>query len=379
MIIDREYVVNRAFQLIQEKQQNSLKRKSNNDKLFRIKQRFPVFLRKIIFHPYNPAYSVFLQSKTNQNQLQKIPSLHPYAVDMVKYFLDNDMVFDTSSYYPESNDTDIKSFIDYRLKSVINGFDSAPLSDIQRNALKEREQLLSLCTKKNDIQCLRKDSKSYYLPIGHQFHEHTYIHEYGLKYLPTEIKEYISGKIFLDIGSFIGDTSVMLEKNYNPSAIYAYEPVSANFEMLQKTIAINNTDKITPIQKGIGDQEISMDIFVDPENLSACSINENQAISEGLKEPIQISTIDNEYKDMPAVGLIKMDIEGAEYSAIKGGLNIIKRDKPVLLISVYHTAKDFYEIPPLLREAVPEYNFRFIDLDHVNPMIEKVIAVYPQL
>ena len=40
-----------------------------------------------------------------------------------------------------------------------------------------------------------------------------------------------------------------------------------------------------------------------------------------------------------------MDVEGFEYNVIKGGLNIIKKNNPIMIISMYHTAKDFFEIP----------------------------------
>ena len=87
-------------------------------------------------------------------------------------------------------------------------------------------------------------------------------------------------------------------------------------------------------------------------------------------------TIDKECKDRH-IGLIKMDVEGVEYNVVKGGLETIKRDKPVLLISLYHTAKDFFEIPPLLKDIVPDYQFRFMNIDIVNPFSEKILVGYP--
>ncbi len=73
-----------------------------------------------------------------------------------------------------------------------------------------------------------------------------------------------------------------------------------------------------------------------------------------------------------------MDIEGFERYAVKGGLETIRRDKPLLLISLYHTGADFFEIPPLLKQQVKEYNFRFLD---INPgcknLGEKILLVYP--
>jgi hypothetical protein len=50
-----------------------------------------------------------------------------------------------------------------------------------------------------------------------------------------------------------------------------------------------------------------------------------------------------------------MDIEGAEYDALRGGVNVIRRDRPILAICVYHTQSDIWRIPLLVHSMVPEY------------------------
>ena len=42
--------------------------------------------------------------------------------------------------------------------------------------------------------------------------------------------------------------------------------------------------------------------------------------------------------------LLKLDVEGAELSVLRGALGSIKGLKPILLISIYHTPEDFFEI-----------------------------------
>ena len=55
-------------------------------------------------------------------------------------------------------------------------------------------------------------------------------------------------------------------------------------------------------------------------------------------------TIDNLYADED-ISLINMDIEGAELSVLKTAVNIIRKNRPVLSICVYHKAEDLVEIP----------------------------------
>ena len=64
-------------------------------------------------------------------------------------------------------------------------------------------------------------------------------------------------------------------------------------------------------------------------------------ISEDGDYEIKTCTIDNFSKENNLdIGLIKLDIEGYGLEAIKGATNIIRNNKPVLLISIYHNADD---------------------------------------
>ena len=74
---------------------------------------------------------------------------------------------------------------------------------------------------------------------------------------------------------------------------------------------------------------------------------------------IDITSIDKFISDnkIEHVDFIKMDIEGAELSALKGLEETIKKFKPKLAICVYHKGKDIFEIPEYLISIFPEYNF----------------------
>ncbi|HEY3929654.1 MAG TPA: FkbM family methyltransferase [Candidatus Koribacter sp.] len=52
---------------------------------------------------------------------------------------------------------------------------------------------------------------------------------------------------------------------------------------------------------------------------------------------------------------IKMDIEGAEPDAIRGGKKLWNRDKPVIVACLYHRSEHLWQIPLLIHELAPEY------------------------
>lgn len=70
------------------------------------------------------------------------------------------------------------------------------------------------------------------------------------------------------------------------------------------------------------------------------------------------------------VTFIKMDLEGAELSALKGAAEIIRRQKPKLAISIYHKDEDILEIPRLILELCPDYK---LDIRHYSVLLHDTV------
>jgi FkbM family methyltransferase len=274
------------------------------------------------------------------------------AVNFMTYCMENELAFDTSRYFPAEDDEAIALHIDNRIKSVLAGFESEPMNLSQKQYLTELKNLQKKVHYAGyGFSKIKIQGKTWQLPLTLiDYTPNNFIYHYGLKKMPAKVKDFIAGKVFLDIGAFCGDTSLGF-LNYHPSCIYAYEPVGETFEKLCRTLKRNNiTDNsIIPLNKGLGEKEDVMTISI--ETGASSLLPDLQKVGTN-KQDIIISTIDKECVDKP-VGLIKMDVEGFEYYVIKGGLNTIRRDRPLLLISIYHTGKDFFEIPPLIQNCCP--------------------------
>lgn len=65
----------------------------------------------------------------------------------------------------------------------------------------------------------------------------------------------------------------------------------------------------------------------------------------------------DKYFEDKSYNFVKMDIEGAEYPALCGGIETIKRDRPILAISIYHSLEDYYRIPNYLMQELNDYKF----------------------
>ena len=73
-----------------------------------------------------------------------------------------------------------------------------------------------------------------------------------------------------------------------------------------------------------------------------------------------------------------MDLEGYELNALKGAEKVIKKFKPVLAISIYHSAEQLFGIKKYLDNLFPMYYFKIKQLSDYNPMAETyLIGWYP--
>lgn len=72
-----------------------------------------------------------------------------------------------------------------------------------------------------------------------------------------------------------------------------------------------------------------------------------------------------------------MDIEGAEKEALLGAEEMIKRNKSVLTICIYHKREDFFEIPLLIEEMV-KHEYAFYIRQYRYGQSETVLYALPE-
>lgn len=181
-------------------------------------------------------------------------------------------------------------------------------------------------------------------------------------YFDPQIIKYDSEEVFLDCGSYDLYTSEqLLGKCKNVKKIYAFEPDPANFQ-----ICIDKKDKINCevelINAGLWDENKTL-------SFHSFSGTGSKIVENGNSQ-VRVVTIDSVLKGRKAT-FIKMDIEGAELSALKGGEETIKRYRPKLAISVYHKPNDIVDILLYIRSIVPEYKLYL--RHHTNTEVDTVL------
>lgn len=205
--------------------------------------------------------------------------------------------------------------------------------------------------------------KNYHLPINH-FEPSVLYFKHGL----DTLKNLENSKNIIDVGGFIGDSAIVLTE-YTTKYVYSFEPSTINYNLMLKTIALNNSKNIIPVKKGLGSK---------PEKLI---LNYNTSGSwigkpcTDKTESIEISTLDIFVKKHNlAIGLIKVDIEGFEQEFLKGAQETIKQQHPILLISIYHNLDDFFFIKPIIESWNLGYTFK-VYVPSLDPLFAEILLI----
>ena len=165
------------------------------------------------------------------------------------------------------------------------------------------------------------------------------------------------GDIVLDCGANIGTfTRTALERG--AKTVVAVEPAPENLECLRRTFAPEiASGRVIVYDKGVWDKEDVMTLHLHEDNSAADSFLIKGKEGEEHTVQAKLTTIDKMVEELKLerVDFIKMDIEGAEPNALRGGRGTIAKYHPRLAMSVYHEPNHPVVVPQIISEAWSGY------------------------
>lgn len=147
---------------------------------------------------------------------------------------------------------------------------------------------------------------------------------------PKEMKNFIDltedKKVLLDIGSQFGSFSLSFLSDSVDKKAYAFDGGISPFLVMLQTKFINNLQNFYPFNFLIGDKDDAISCY--SEELQSLAIPGND-----MRLMFKIDTVCDIFNITPDV--IKIDIEGAEVSALHGSINTIINNSPIIFIEVH--------------------------------------------
>lgn len=302
------------------------------------------YLRKLYFHPgeREALAKLFSDAMNREDSAQRFSALISG--------LDN-----------ESRNT--VSDIIHRMGMIADGNKS--LQDVytqreQEEFVRMNDEFSSKIVKLNDNLYYYN---GYYLPVN-QFDSSVFFTRYGIDKLTT--LDSVRNKHIIDAGGYVGDTALLFS-SYTDKNIHVFEASPSNMDIIRETIRLNHLDNIVPVSKALGEKSGTATFSLGERN-SCNSLVERTGYNYPDHIEVPVVTLDDYVRENDLeVGLIKVDIEGGEQLLLRGAVETIRTQHPILLISIYHSANDFFEIKPMIEKMCGKYTFRIVK--PANPAI----------
>lgn len=257
-----------------------------------------------------------------------------------------------------------KHITDNRLNNLKNNLDDTSISIIDalvylannKHKALHKSKNVALYSKFYNMNTLHNIyyRLKYKIPFNLPILQEVFHHKCGLEFIEKAELDYLKDKTAITAGAYYGDSALVLH-DITQSKVYGFEPNKHNFALFEYIITKNSREEvIIPISKGLSDK--SGIAYIDDTNISDGSKVSNN--TEGRK--IEVVSIDDfiEENNIKDLALIHLDVEGLETKVILGSKKTIERNKPVLLISIYHNPEDFFDLKPLIESWDLGYNFK---------------------
>jgi FkbM family methyltransferase len=273
------------------------------------------------------------------------------------YFVHNDMV-SKISLLKMGLDKESNEMIDVILQRILN----YPDERYKQKTAKRKEVIGGLLPVESGPYkaLIMSELKRYKHQIPHisgNIEESVFYFFHGLRLLPEKVIRYIKGGDFMDIGAFIGDSSIAL-MNYDYRKIYAVEISAKSINQFINNMAKSGIQKtrFEVIHAGISSEDTDKTIKIADTGSAGLSSLRNTGKYDEITVPQKtLDSIVAQFKIEPR--FIKVDIEGNGFAFTKGAIDTIKRFRPVLSIAIYHNPQEFFEVKPFLEKSVEGYVF----------------------
>jgi FkbM family methyltransferase len=181
-------------------------------------------------------------------------------------------------------------------------------------------------------------------------------------------------KRIIDGGAYHGVISKKLLSTFPRAMVYAFEPQSDIFKILQKNV--KDLPNIKPINKALSSSPGKRELFInkkrDTSSLSPISNSGKDFIPHVQPlntQIVDVITLDDWSKKSNAINIdiVKLDLQGHELDALKGCTNLINSSVKIIyteveFVKLYENNCLFFEIETFLRK----HNFNLFQFYHLK-------------
>ncbi len=133
--------------------------------------------------------------------------------------------------------------------------------------------------------------------------------------------------VCFDIGANVGIYSLLFSR-YS-KLIYAFEPFPRNLSFLYRMLKLNNIENVIIVPCAVADKD-GLSWF------QKAHSNAEGRLNTSGSQPVSVISLDTFIKESKLIpNLLKIDVEGAELSVLKGAKELLSISKPIILIETH--------------------------------------------
>ncbi|MGO9449514.1 MAG: FkbM family methyltransferase [Candidatus Binataceae bacterium] len=158
------------------------------------------------------------------------------------------------------------------------------------------------------------------------------------------------GMSFYDLGANVGFHSMIAARLIGPSQgdVVSFEPVEENARQLRHNIELNGFRRVVVRQEALADVDEEEGRFLISDEptfgMLASTGKEPTRCIGSIK--VKVRRLDDVVarNALPAPDVIKIDVEGAEVDVLRGGGEVLRKYRPVLLMELHGTNHDIADL-----------------------------------
>lgn len=204
-------------------------------------------------------------------------------------------------------------------------------SPVQKIEITGKDLLFTIRSGKKNIKILADKRDVYSIPL-------TYLNISKISERDNDETRMIlniikSGDVIFDIGANIGWYTLLVLLNRKRAIVYSFEPIKSSYKLMIKNLLLNNqkTDKAHDF--GFSDENKKVKFYFDIECATASSMANLRKAKATINEECEVKKMDDFVSSLHSfnkLDFIKCDVEGAEKLVFEGGIETIKKYKPVI-------------------------------------------------
>jgi FkbM family methyltransferase len=180
--------------------------------------------------------------------------------------------------------------------------------------------------------------------FGVDFHIHNRIEKFRImewggekKYVIDLISHLNENDVFYDIGTSVGLISILAAQKLKDGKVIGFEPDPENIDRLKANFALNELHNYMALNFAIGEAKGKLKLFTKGADGFSPSLQPVNGIDSFIEVDVYALDPLISERNLPLPTVVKMDIEGAEFMALKGMRKLLTiQEKPRLLFIELH-------------------------------------------